>query len=79
MGVLFGRSLRKATLLMTTWTFKVVPSGIPYRGLDMTARYMRPILASDEASRPELSALYAKGLCGPLGCCSLVRPTSTAA
>jgi len=79
MGVLFGRSLRRATLLMATWTFKVRPSGIPHRGLDMSARYICQILASDEASRPELSAPYAKGLCGPLGCCGPARPATTAA
>lgn len=79
MVVLFGRSLMRAILLMATWTFKVVPSGMPHRGLDMSARYMRPMVASDEASRSELPAPSAKGLYGPLGCCGPARPATTAA
>ena len=74
-GVLFGRSLRRVTLLMATWEFKVVP----HRGLDRSARYMCPMVASDKASLLELSAPFTKGLCGPLGCCGLARLATTAA
>jgi hypothetical protein len=64
---------------MATWAFKVVPSDMPHRGLDMSARYMCPVVASDEASRSELPAPSAKGLYGPLGCCGPACPATTAA
>ena len=79
MCILFGHSLRRATQLMATWVFKVVPSGMPHRGLDRSARYMCSMVTSDKASLLELSAPFAKGLCGPLGCCGPACLAITAA
>jgi hypothetical protein len=76
-GVLFCRSSWGGTLLVATWTFELVPSGITHRGTDMSPRYMGLVAASDEAASPERSEYLGRGWRGPLGCCGLARPATT--
>ena len=62
MGVLFCCSPSGGTLLVATWAFEVVPSGITHRGTDMSPRYMRLVAASDEAASLERSEHLGRGL-----------------
>jgi hypothetical protein len=42
MGVLLGRSPMGAALLVATWAFVVVPSGMPHNGPDMSSKIHAP-------------------------------------
>ena len=53
---------------MATWTSKVVPTGMPLRGPDMSVD-MRPGVASEETAGSNGSDPFAVGLSGPLGLC----------
>ena len=67
MGVLFCRSPVGGILLVATWAFEVVPSGITHRGTGMSPRYMRLVAGSDEAASPERSEHLARDLYESLG------------
>ena len=57
---------------MATWVLKVVPSGMPHRGPDMSPRDMDLVALSVEVVGSEISEPLAGVSCGPLGCCGLV-------
>ena len=49
-GVLFCCSTAVAPLLVAPWVLKAVPSGMPYRGPDMSLTDMHLVATSDEAA-----------------------------
>jgi hypothetical protein len=65
MGVLLVRSPAGRQAL-ATWAFRVVPSGMPSRGPDMSLD-MRLLFVSDETPDSDGSESMAVGLSGPLG------------
>ena len=77
--VLFNRLPGGTALLVTARALKVVPSGMPHRGPDMSPRDLRIVATSDKAAGSVWSEPWAWDLCDPLGCCGPARPASTAA
>ena len=59
---------------MDIWAFKVVPSGMPHRGPDISLLYMSLVAVSDNSAGSEWSEPLARGLLGPLGCCGAGAP-----
>ena len=78
-GSLILPSPAVAIQFVATFSFHVVPSGMPHRGPDMSVRDMPLVVASDESVDSKRSEPLAWGLCGPLGCSGPVRPDTTAA
>jgi len=65
MGVFLGR-FPAGMQALVTWTFEVVPSGMPLRGPDMSLD-MRLLVVSDETSDSDGSESMAVDLSVPLG------------
>ena len=65
MGVLLERSPAGRQAL-ATWAFEVVPSGMPFRGPDISLD-MRLLVVSIETPGSDGSESMAVGLSGPLG------------
>jgi hypothetical protein len=57
---------------VATWVLKVVSSGMPHGGPDMSLRDMHLVALSFEVVGSEISEPLAGVSCGPLGCCGLV-------
>ena len=76
-GVLLGRSPAGRQEL-ATWASKVVLTGMPLRGPDMSVD-MRPGAVSEETACSNGSDPLAVGLSGPLGLCEVAGAATTAA